>query len=88
MENEEIQKSAEEKIEKARIIESFLNSKEWEIIRPIIINSFREHTDGWNEAKCRECEGKAFHKKVYNVLQDIVNQSEEAQKVVDKFNNQ
>ena len=89
MENkEEILKSAEETIEKARIAETLISSSAWQkVFEPLILNKkieFYKDIENSQNLEASKLVVKVL-KELKLELEDLVNQAEEAQKVVQKL---
>ena len=89
MEREEIEKSANEIIEKARMAESLINSRNWQkLFEPLILNKKIEFYQ--NIENCESLEASKLAVKVLkelkSELEDYINQGPEAQKVVEQLN--
>ena len=89
MENkEEILKSAEETIEKARIAESLISSSAWQkVFEPLILNKkieFYKDIENSQNLEASKLVVKVL-KELKLELEDLVNQAEEAKKVVENL---
>ena len=88
MDKEEILKSAEETIEKARIAESLISSSAWQkVFEPLILNKkieFYQNVENSQNLEASKLVVKVL-KELKLELEDLINQAEEAQKVVQKL---
>lgn len=86
--NEEIKQSANEIIEKARLSESLLKSSAWQkLFEPLVLNKKIEYYKDIENCQNLEASKLAVKvlKELKSELEDLINQAEEAGKVVAKI---
>ena len=89
MEKEEILKSAEETIEKGRMAESLISSSAWQnVFESLILNKkieFYKNIENSQNLETSKLVVKVL-KELKLELEDLINQAEEAKKVVETLN--